>query len=64
MSGIIGFALERAREPSTWRGAVWLLAACGVSLSPTQAAAIIAAGAAVAGAIGVFFPDPKGTPQA
>ncbi len=45
------------REPSTWRGLVWLLTAGGLVLSPEQQAAIIGAGAAIAGLIGVFFTD-------
>jgi len=45
------------REPSTYRGLVWLLTAAGLTLSPEQQAAIIGAGAALAGIIGVFFSD-------
>lgn len=44
-------------EPSTYRGLVWLLTAVGVTLSPEQQAAIVSAGAALAGLIGVFFID-------
>lgn len=48
------FLIARGSEPSTWRGLVWLLAAAGLTLSPEQAAAIMATGAAIAGLIGVF----------
>jgi len=44
-------------EPSTWRGLVWLLTAAGMTLSPDQQAAMAAAGMALAGAMGAFFPD-------
>ncbi len=53
------FFLTRLREASTWRGIVMLISAAGITLSPEQAAAIIAAGMAVVGLIGVFTPDSK-----
>jgi hypothetical protein len=53
------FILARGKESSTWRGAVALLTALGVTLSPEQAEAIIALGLAVIGAIGVFTADKK-----
>lgn len=46
--------LARFREPSTWRGLVWLLTALGVSLSPDAWAHITTIGMAVAGLIGVL----------
>ena len=58
MSQSLSYLLDRAREPSSWRGVVWLLAAGGVSLSPDQSTAIVTAGAALAGLIGVFTRDP------
>lgn len=57
MTASWSYLLARATEPSTWRGVVWLLAALGLTFSPEQASAIIAAGAALAGAIGVFTRD-------
>jgi hypothetical protein len=45
------------REPSTWRGLVWLLTAAGVALSPDQQAAIVTGGMALAGLLGAFLPD-------
>lgn len=46
-------------EPSTWRGAVYLLTAFGIGISPDQLEAIVTAGLAVSGAIGVFCKDTK-----
>lgn len=42
-------------EASTWRGLVWFASACGVVLDPDEQNAIVAAGMAVAGLIGVFW---------
>lgn len=53
------FLIDRLREPSTWRGLVLLLTALGLTLSPEAQEAIIAAGLALAGALGVLLPDPK-----
>lgn len=51
------YILDRAKEPSTWRGLVLLLTAIGVPIAPVMADAIITAGLAVAGLIGVAVPD-------
>jgi len=51
------YILARAKEPSTWRGLVLLLTAVGVPVAPAMAEAIISAGLAVAGLIGVVAPD-------
>lgn len=53
--------LARLREPSTWRGLIWLAAAAGLSLRPDQAEAIVAAGMALAGLLGVFLSEAKPT---
>ena len=54
-----------AREPSTDRGAVWLLTAAGVALSPEQQTALLTGGMALAGLLGAFLPDPPApTPPA
>lgn len=50
----IGVALS---EPSTWRGIVWILTAIGLKFDPSQSEAVVTAGLAVAGTIGVFFKD-------
>lgn len=46
---------EIIKQPSTWRGLTWGLSAIGVSLQPDQSQAIVTAGMAAAGLIGVFF---------
>ena len=51
------FVQERLAEGSTWRGFVALLMAFGLTLDPDQVAAIVAAGAAIGGLIGVFFKE-------
>ena len=47
------YILDRAKEPSSWRGAVLLLTSLGLSIAPELANAIIGAGVAVAGLLGV-----------
>ena len=42
-------------EASTWRGLIFVLTAVGVQLDPEQQTAIITAGMALAGLVGVFF---------
>jgi hypothetical protein len=49
--------LARLKEPSTWRGLVWILTVCGVLLTPEQTEAIVLAGMALAGLLGVFLAD-------
>jgi hypothetical protein len=49
--------IERMKEPSTWRGLIAILTACGVALTPEQTEAIVAGGLAVIGLIGVFTSD-------
>lgn len=46
-------------EPSTWRGLVMLVTAAGIGISPEQLEALVMAGLAVSGAIGVFCRDTK-----
>jgi len=53
------FIVARLSEASTWRGLFAVATAVGINLSPDQSAAVIAAGMAIMGAIGVFFPDAK-----
>lgn len=50
------YVIERLKEPSTWRGVIMLLTAIGVPIAPAMADAIVAAGLAVAGLIGVATP--------
>jgi len=49
--------LLRLREASTWRGIIALATAAGIQFTDAQAAAVVAAGLAVIGLIGVFFQD-------
>lgn len=51
------YFLARAKEPSTWRGAVLFLTAIGVPIAPALAESIISVGLAVAGLIGVVTPS-------
>ena len=51
------YLLDRAKEPSTWRGVVLLLTALGVPMAPEMANAIVSLGLAVAGMVGVLTPD-------
>lgn len=53
------YALERLKEPSTWRGIILLLTAVGVPIAPQMADAIICVGLALAGGVGVVTPDKK-----
>jgi hypothetical protein len=57
----MNYWLARMREPSTWRGLIWVLTAMGVSISPELGERIIAVGMAVAGLIGMLIPETPGT---
>lgn len=47
------YILDRAKEPSTWRGLVLFLTAVGVPIAPELQTAIVSAGLGIAGLIGV-----------
>ena len=47
------YILDRAKEPSTWRGAILFLTAIGVPIVPELQTAIVSAGLGIAGLIGV-----------
>lgn len=51
------YLIERLKEPSTWRGVILLLTACGAPIAPANAEQIVSVGLAVAGLIGIFLPD-------
>lgn len=51
------YLIDRLKESSTWRGLAMLLTAFGLHTAPELQEAIIAAGVATAGLIGVIFPD-------
>ncbi len=54
------YLISRLKEGSTWRGLIMLLTAAGIwKLNPDQTEAIIAAGIALSGVIGVFWPERK-----
>ena len=53
----MAYLLARLKEASTWRGIALLLTAFGVHVAPEVQEAVISVGIAVAGAIGVLFPD-------
>lgn len=50
------YILERAKEPSSWRGLIYLLTAAGIPIAPALADSIIAVGLAAAGLIGALTP--------
>ena len=47
------YILDRAREPSTWRGAILFLTAIGVPIAPAVAEHIVTVGLGIAGLIGM-----------
>ena len=51
------YLIERAKEPSSWRGLLLILTAIGVPVAPEMANAIITAGLGIAGLIGVATSD-------
>ena len=53
----MAYLLARLKEASTWRGIALLLTAFGVQVAPEVQEAVISVGIAVAGAVGVLFPD-------
>ncbi len=53
----MNWLLTRLREPSTWRGLIWLLAALGVSIRPELWDSITAVGMAVAGLLGILLSE-------
>ena len=55
------YFMQRLSEPSTWRGILAVLTACGIAFSPEQAEKIIAGGLALIGLVGAFSPDKKET---
>lgn len=53
------YLLQRAQEPSTWRGAVLLATAAGVNIAPDLINAIVTFGLGLAGLLGVISKDKK-----
>ena len=50
----MNWLIERLKEPTTWRGIIWLATALGVSLRPEVWEQIAAVGMALAGLVGVI----------
>lgn len=51
------YILDRAKEPSTWRGFILVLTAIGVPIAPGMTDAIVSVGLALAGLLGVVTAD-------
>ena len=59
MKPILKFVLPRLRERSTYLGLVALLTACGVAIEPDYLEIAISVGSAIAGVVGVVWPDTR-----
>jgi hypothetical protein len=63
---LLRFMLDRAKEPSSWRGLILVLSgALGVAIEPALALHIISAGVSIAGLVGILTadkPDEPATP--
>jgi len=44
-------------QRSTWVGLIWILTASGISLDPEKQEAIVTAGLAMSGLLGLFWKD-------
>lgn len=51
------YILDRAKEPSTWRGLILVLTAVGIPVAPALSEAIVTFGLGLAGLIGVVTAD-------
>ena len=51
------YILERAKEPSTWRGLILVLTAVGIPVAPALSEAIVTLGLGLAGLVGVVSAD-------
>ena len=54
---MFSFILDRAKEPSTWRGTSLFLTAVGIYIDPNLYQQITTVGLSVAGLIGMFTKD-------
>lgn len=54
---MVEWIIARAKEGSTYRGLITIATAAGLTIKPELAEAIIAAGLAIAGLIGVIFSE-------
>lgn len=62
MTKAFRFVVARLAEPTTWRGIMLCLTATGVTLRPELQSAIVAAGLAITGLLGVVIPDASASP--
>lgn len=60
MNKVKTFILDRLDERSTWRALIALITVLGVSLTPEQTEAVIAAGVAIGALVEALLPDPAG----
>lgn len=51
------YILDRLTEASTWRGIILMATAVGINISPDMQTAIVSAGLAVAGLVGIITKD-------
>jgi len=63
MNAAITYIIERLKEPSTWRGIIWLVTAVGFALSEEEKQAIATAGMTLVGLIGVFTEEKNKSPS-
>ena len=56
---ILDYILNRLQEQSTYTGAIFVIAAAGISVDPEKANAIAAAAMALVGAINIFRKEKK-----
>ena len=54
---LLRYAVDRAKEPSSWAGVGAIAAMLGHSLSDTAVAGIVVIGSGVAGAIAILLPE-------
>ena len=59
MKSILQFFAPRLRERSTFLGIVGLLTAFGIAVEPQYLEVAIAVGSAIAGVVGVVWPDAR-----
>ena len=55
MKGIVKWAIDQLKQPSTWRGIIMLATSAGVAFQPALIDQIVVAGTGMAGLIGVLF---------
>lgn len=56
---ILNYILERAKEPSSWRGCLLLLTALGISIEPALQESILAFGLSATGLINLLRKERK-----